>query len=156
MNYFAFGSNMDPKRLANRGLIWTKDEVAVLDGYEMRCDVLCDRIAQHCPGCGTANITSTAGGKVEGILYTLPDGELEKLDVFEGHPTNHTREVVSVQRADGTVIEAVTYMAHPEKIHDDLRPHPDYLAHILAGARGRLSPEYVAMLEAIQPLVLEE
>src|SRR5260370_1338428 len=83
MNYFAYGSNMDPKRLANRGLVWTKDEVAVLDGYEMRCNVLCDRIAQQYPGCGTANITIKAGGKVEGILYTLPDGELEKLDVFE-------------------------------------------------------------------------
>ena len=156
MFYFAYGSNMDPKRLANRGLLWITDEVAVLDGYEMRCNVRCERIAQHCPGCGTANITIKAGGKVEGILYTLPDGELEKLDVFEGHPTNHTREVISVQRADGTVLEAVTYMARPETIHDELRPHPDYLAHILTGARGRLSPGYVALLEAIQPLVLEE
>jgi gamma-glutamylcyclotransferase len=156
MHYFAFGSNMDLKRLAKRGLVWTKDEVAVLDGYEMRCNVLCDRIAQQCPGCGTANITIKAGGKVEGILYTLSDGELEKLDVFEGHPTNHTREVISVRRADGTVIEAVTYMAHPETIHDELRPHPDYLAHILAGARGRLSPEYVAMLEAIPTIVLDK
>ncbi len=156
MHYFAFGSNMDPKRLAKRGLVWIQDEVAVLDGYEMRCNVRCERIAQHCPGCGTANITSKEGGKVEGILYTLPDGELEKLDVFEGHPTNHTREVISVRRADGTVLEAVTYMARPETIHEELRPHPDYLAHILTGARGRLSPGYVAMLEAIQPLVLQE
>src|SRR5258708_38031487 len=115
MNYFAYGSNMDPKRLANRGLVWTKDEVAVLDGYEMRCNVLCDRIAQQYPGCGTANITINVIEIGGAILYTLADISLEKLSVYERHPTNHTREVISVQRADGTVIKAVTYMAHPEK-----------------------------------------
>ena len=155
MKYFAYGSNMDPKRIANRGIGWTTYEVAMLDGYEMRCNVRCDKIARQCPGCGTANITIKTGGKVEGILYTLPDAEIEKLDVFEGHPQNYTREVVNVQRSNGTAIEAVTYMGRPEKNQEGLQPHPDYLAHILAGARGRLSSEYVTMLEAIQPIVID-
>jgi cation transport regulator ChaC len=146
---------MNPQRIADRGIIFTAYEAALLDGYEMRCNARCESIAQRCPWCGTATITRETGGKVEGILYTLPDAEIEKLDVFEGYPSNYTREVVVVQRSNGTSIETVTYMARPEKIHEGLRPHPDYLAHILAGARGRLSPAYVHMLEALQPVVLD-
>ncbi len=90
MHYFAYGSNMNPQRIADRGIIFTAYEAAVLDGYEMRCHTRCESTAQRCPGCGTANITLKTGGKVEGILYTLPDAEIEKLDVFEGYPSNYT------------------------------------------------------------------
>ena len=142
--YFAYGSNMDPARVAARGLSAIAMRGAVLSGHRL----VFDKHASDHWGSAHANLVPDPIATVEGVLYELADGrEIEKMDVFERTPVNYRRERVAVE-SGGARIVAWTYFANPAVRRDGLRPRRDYLAHLLAG-RAFLSGDYVRRLEAI-------
>lgn len=160
--YFAYGSNMNPDRVRERGLAFDHVSAACLDGFALAFD----KTSRAHHGLGHANIVHAPGRTVEGVLYWLSSAdEIERMDRFESTPVNYSREVVRVrvlgahlppfgglelaEQADPAVAVLVptwTYVANPAVRRPGLLPPRSYLEHLLAG-RPFLSATYVEMLE---------
>lgn len=138
--YFAYGSNMNPLRVSERGLAVVRAEAARLPGFRLAFD-------KASAAGGHACFHYAPGDCVEGVLYWLagPD-EISKMDRFEHAPVNYSREVVQLAGPSGS-ITAWTYVANPAVLKAGLRPPREYLAHLLAG-RDYLSADYYATLAA--------
>jgi len=147
MRYFAYGSNMDPERMRKRSISFSQRIRAVLEGYRLEFN----KVASRNPQEGYANVVKFEKGIVEGVLYEIPDSDLSKLDRFEGYPDHYDRLMIKVQLDDGQKLEAIIYIAQPDRIAEGLKPSRDYLDHLLA-ARDILSESYRRELEAWQPL----
>ena len=143
--YFAYGSNMDPARVARRGLRFDHACNAVFEGVRLTFD----KQSRDHPRSGHANLAFDRHARAEGVLYRLssPD-DIARMDVFEATPVNYSRDVVVVS-ANGRDVVAWTYFANAAVIRAGLRPERTYLNHLLAG-RGLLSREYFDWLSRIQ------
>ncbi len=139
--YFAYGSNMNPRRVRERGLHVVNAEPARLEGFRLQFD----KHAREHEGTGHANVVYAPGEVVEGVLYRLAGAaEIEKMDPFERAPINYSREVVEVATAAGR-IATWTYFANPAVRRPGLKPRRSYMNHLLAGG-AFLSPEYLDRL----------
>ena len=147
MKYFAYGSNMDFERMRERGIRFSQRTHGILKGYRLEFN----KIASRNPQEGYANVVKFENGIVEGVIYEIPDSDLSKLDKCEGHPEHYDRVKVKVRIDDRQELEAVTYVAQPDKVRDGLKPSRDCLNHLLA-AKDLLSESYRRKLEAWQPL----
>ena len=134
--YFAYGSNMNPARVRERGLIYRYLLPATLLDHELRFNKLAglggeeDAAAKRA---GHANIEAAVGRTVEGVAYQLADDEqIERMDPFERVPINYRRELVELATSLGA-IRAWTYFANPAVVFPDLLPKTSYLAHLLVG-----------------------
>jgi hypothetical protein len=132
--YFAYGSNMNPVRLADQRLKERAVQMGPrvggrLDGWRLAFN----KIARSPEGAAAGNIVEAPGEAVHGTLNRMPDAGLAVLDVWEGVAGGHyERRTVPVVRADtGETVEAVTYIAI--KVGEGLRPTREYLDHLLAG-----------------------
>jgi cation transport regulator ChaC len=67
--YFAYGSNMNPARVRDRGLPFEHVQGAVLPGVRLTFD----KQSRDHPRSGHANLTLDADGCAEGVLYRLHD-----------------------------------------------------------------------------------
>lgn len=141
--YFAYGSNMNPARMAARGLRWQVACAASLPRHGLRFN----KRAADRPNCAYANIVFAPSETVEGVLYELVgSSEVAKLDDFEGTPRLYSREIFLLQTAEG-VIPAWVYVANPAVIERGLLPEAWYMQHVLAG-RDYLSQAYYQQLQA--------
>ena len=121
--YFAYGSNMDPARMAKRcpGAI-------DLGGAILRNHRVVERLY--------ADIDFAEGAEMQGVLYVITEEHLRKLDRFEGYPSVYRRIWVDVEFED-CVYQAVTYeMAWQTKIvRDRIRFPEEYRLLCSTGAR---------------------
>lgn len=154
--YFAYGSNMNPERVRERGIEFEHAAGARLEGFALAFD----KTSRQHAGAGHANVVVAPGRVVEGVLYWLRSNEeISKMDRYESAPVNYSREVihVSVSRqdlplrspepdGDHALVTTWTYFANPAVRSPDLLPPRSYLNHLLAG-RPFLSADYYAMLE---------
>tara|TARA_B100000676_G_C17558640_1_gene571106 strand:+ start:121 stop:558 length:438 start_codon:yes stop_codon:yes gene_type:complete len=138
--YFAYGSNMSARRIRYR-LGWAPSRVsAKLSDYVLSFN-------KKSPDGGKANIKSSMGDHVEGILYSLNDLDLDRLDEFEGvHENHYERKNIQVNDLNGHLISAIAYVAI--KTGPESRPTREYLNYLLEGEH-LLSSEYVSKLEDI-------
>ena len=142
-HYFAYGSNMNPERVASRGLIIESAGRGELQDYRL----LFDKVAKDHPDTGHANVEFCRDAVTQGVLYKMVEPEeILKMDPFERAPWNYGREVVSVRHAEGNTW-AWTYFANRAVRKAGLYPSEEYLDHLLAG-RSFLSDDYVQMLLA--------
>ena len=132
--YFAYGSNMNPARLADQRLKERAVQMGPrvggrLDGWRL----VFNKVARSPAGAAAGNIVEAPGEVVHGTLNQMPDAGLAVLDIWEGVAGGHyERRTVPVVRADtGETVEAVTYIAL--KLAEGLRPTREYLGHLLAG-----------------------
>jgi hypothetical protein len=154
--YFAYGSNMNPVRVRERGIGFEHATAARLEGYSL----VFDKTSRAHAGLGHANVVPAPGRVVEGVLYWLVSlDEIDKMDRFESTPVNYSREVVRVRadpshlpeghglpQSDGmAMVSTWTYFANPAVRRPDLLPPRSYLEHLLAG-RPFLSDQYYEML----------
>ncbi len=146
IKYFAYGSNMNPERMKERGVKYYSRERAILRGWKLEFN----KVALGNPRKGYANIVKDENGIVEGCLYELEEDDLNKLDIYEGVPRHYRRTEVEVETCKGK-IKAITYIAHPNKVKDGLKPTKDYLSHLLSGS-DCLSADYIEKLKAIETL----
>ncbi len=136
-HYFAYGSNMNPARVAERGLRVTAVRGASLKGVRL----VFDKVSRLHPNAAHANIVYAPGEQVEGVLYRLASAEeILKMDPFERAPWNYGRDAVQVQVGDD-VFWAWTYFANRAVRREGLSPPAEYLAHMLAG-RDHLPADY--------------
>lgn len=142
MEYFAYGSNMDAERMRVRVGEYMNRRFGVLEGYR-----LCfNKAAQRNPAEGYANIVPDGESVCEGILYTVDEEAIQRLDQCEGYPTHYNRVELSVKTNDTVKVGAVVYIAQRAKVGNNLRPSREYIAHLLAG-RDLLSASYIREIE---------
>jgi gamma-glutamylcyclotransferase (GGCT)/AIG2-like uncharacterized protein YtfP len=142
MKYFAYGSNMSLNRMTKRGITFSQRRFAMLKCFRLEFN----KVASDNPKAGYASIVHDANCAVEGALYEIQNADINKLDKFEGYPDHYQKIKVTVQEADGQEIEALTYIAHPDKVRDGLKPSKEYMQHLLAG-KDVLSESYYRRLE---------
>ncbi|MDZ7825987.1 MAG: gamma-glutamylcyclotransferase family protein [Gammaproteobacteria bacterium] len=142
-HYFAFGSNMNPQRVRDRGLAFDHVSGAVLADAELVFD---KRSADH-PRSGHANVVFRRGGRVEGVLYRLADADqILRMDPFERTPINYSRDAVIVT-TDGGPVHAWTYFAESSGPGPGCPPR-GRLHGPSAGRPTLAVPEWIARLEA--------
>jgi len=141
MKYFAYGANMDPENMKERGVSFSKREYATLEGWKLKFN----KIACDDPNEGYANIERDEESIVEGILYEISESDIEKLDEYEGYPKHYKRIKLRVRLKDGSRVEAFAYIANPSKTKEGLKPSGEYLNHLLKGC-DLLSKEYCEKL----------
>ena len=158
--YFAYGSNMNPDRVRERGIRFEHAAGARLRDFAL----VFDKTSRQHAGLGHANVRPAPGQVVEGVLYWLETAEeIGKMDRFESTPVNYSREVIHVRvhhehlpmdpalaplpgSGDEVLITTWTYFANPAVRRPGLLPPRGYLEHLLAG-RPYLSERYYQMLE---------
>ena len=96
--YFAYGSNMNPHRVRERGMQFSTALAANYRGVRL----VFDKASAKHPGIGHANVVHDPTGVVEGVLYLLDSAdEITKMDPFEITPRNYSREIVYVSTTQG-------------------------------------------------------
>lgn len=149
MFYFAYGSNMDPHRMRERGIPFRTRVPARLPGWRLEFNKVPSTLPR---GAGYANVVPDPRGTVEGALYRIEESALAALDEWEGHPRHYRRKVLPVELRDGTRVTAAVYVAAPKRTRSGLRPTREYLSHMLAG-HDVVSPSYWESLAATPTFV---
>ena len=105
---------------------------------------------KHSNDGGKANIMSSPGNIVEGILYSVIEEDLLILDKYEGVATEqYKRYDIKARDNNKKSIAAVAYKAlNTGKL---FAPTEEYLNYILEG-KEFLSPEYYSKLESTETL----
>ena len=110
--YFAYGSNMNPQRIASRCPGAIVVGIATLRDYKVS-----ERLY--------ADIDYEEGSEIQGILYLITDKHLNALDRFEGYPSVYRRIWVDVELGNETY-HAITYeMSCETKIVRNNIPYPE-------------------------------
>ncbi|MDF1781218.1 MAG: gamma-glutamylcyclotransferase [Alcanivoracaceae bacterium] len=140
--YFAYGSNMDPARMAARGMRTRTTFAAKLAGWQLQFN----KRSADFPGAGFANIVAADSAVVPGVLYQLAHAdEIFRMDPYENWPVRYRREIRPVITQCGERIETWVYIANAQWQTDHLLPPRWYLNHLLAG-RPWLPNEYYQQL----------
>ncbi len=148
MKLFAYGALMSPTHLKYINVSPLSRETAMLEGYELRFE----KIQSHNPYYGAANIRKTLSlSKVFGVVYDITDEDLAIIDEREEYPTGYTRENITVQLLSGETIDAITYIAHPEMIAENLLPTKEYIS-LITESVDILPEEYIQLLNEIETL----
>ena len=130
--YFAYGSNMNTKRMDERGINYDQIIPATLENYELKFNKVSKKQG------AVANVMPKPGSVVEGILYRIAD--ITVLDRPEGFPNHYDRVIMWIAG-----VQAWVYIAQPKYIKEGLRPKKEYLNHILEG-KSYMSTEYYEKL----------
>ena len=128
----------------NERLGWSPSRSgAILPDYEMIFN-------KHSNDGGKANIMSSQGNIVEGILYSVNEEDLVLLDKYEGVSSKqYKRYKIEVRDNNKNSIPAVAYKAlNTGKVS---APTEEYLNYILKG-KEFLSPGYYAKLKSTKTL----
>jgi gamma-glutamylcyclotransferase (GGCT)/AIG2-like uncharacterized protein YtfP len=139
INYFAYGSNMSVPRIIQRGLSPLSGSVGILKDWKLKFNKKASK-----GDWAFANIEKIEGEIVEGIVFGIPESDLDKLDKFEGAPNHYRREKIEVL-VKGNPIECITYIAQDEHIREGLLPTKEYIGFLIEGS-ALLSTEYQRMI----------
>lgn len=142
--YFAYGSNMDFKRLEEREVSFEFIGLGILEDYTLKFN----KIASKRSGAGYANIVKQKGSRVEGLLFSIAN--FNKLDRFEGYPTHYKKEILKIQHSNNFV-DATVYVAAADWVSDNLKPERAYLNRLLA-AKDFLSEAYFDFLKSTKTI----
>lgn len=133
MKYFAYGSNLNERRMIDRGVNFLNKEKGTLKGYRF----IINKKSQKDNSIGFANIIKDDNSEVEGIVYEIIDSDILKLDKFEGFPRHYYREIHKINDED-----VVVYIANNSWIStNELLTTEEYKNHILEG-KNFLSEQY--------------
>lgn len=128
MYYFAYATNLNKKQMAATSPQSRPLYTATLHNYRLMFTGWTRRWRG-----GIATIKRSAGDKVMGAIYDVPDTDWGKLDRAEDCPGNFERIRVLVNNEDGDAIEAVTYIKKGQLQADESKPSPEYLQIIQQG-----------------------
>jgi gamma-glutamylcyclotransferase len=128
--YFAYGSNLHPRRLRLRTPGARPLGRANLRGYRLRLHKLGQDKSAKCDVC----YTGRRDDLVHGAVYRLPRRDRIALDRAEDLGRGYRRVRLHVNLR-GRRRMVFTYVALPEAIADGLAPFDWYLAYVLRGAR---------------------
>ena len=128
MYYFAYGTNMIKKQMAERCPDSKPKFSAVLPNYKL----IFTGWSRQWKG-GTASIKPFKGEKVKGAVYEISESDLRKLDKFQDCPVTYIRLNVTVWTDDGDPVPAATYIKNEQS--PETQPSLELLAAIRKGYR---------------------
>lgn len=123
--YFAYGSNMGPRRLQARVNSARCLTPALVKGYRFAFNKLSR------DGSAKAGIEQALAESVQGVLYEIDMLDVRALRKVEGVGRGYEESIVKTTYG-GEPIEALTFV--PTDICSDRAPYSWYLFHILIGA----------------------
>jgi gamma-glutamylcyclotransferase len=129
VKYFAYGSNLDTKRMIERGVVFTSRQFGILKDYKL---VFNKKSSKNNLKEGYANIVKSKGSIVEGGIYEITEESVLLLDKYESFPKHYIREYIDIEASDRT-IRCIVYVATTDKVMDDLKPSKEYFSKILEG-----------------------
>lgn len=145
INYFSYGSNISEHRMLNeRKINFTSRKFAILENYKLEFN----KVSKNNCYLGFANIIESCGSVVEGALYEIYEYDIYTIDRFEGaisNPPHYNKKLVDII-CDGKKIKAITYIANPIMIRENIKPDKKYLNYILDG-KDIFSNEYYEKLK---------
>lgn len=146
INYFAYGSNISEKRMREeRKINFISRKFAILKDYK----IVFNKVSKNNVYLGYANIVESEGDFVEGALYEINPFDLDIINKFEGantKPNHYYRAIVNVI-CEGESVYAITYIANPIMIRENIKPDKKYLNYILEG-KDIFSNEYYENLKS--------
>jgi len=128
MYYFAYGSNLSKKQMAERCPDSKPKFSAVLPNYKL----IFTGWSRQWKG-GVASAKPFRGEKVKGAVYEISENDLKKLDRLEDYPVTYNRLSVIVWTDEGDSAEAITYIKKEQS--QETKPSLEYLAVIRQGYR---------------------
>ena len=137
MLYFAYGSNLDIKRMVQRCPSAKVRCVASVSKYQFGFRKL------GVDGTGKASIKWTGNSidKVHGVVYEISIDDFELLDMYEGNGVHYKRIFVKVRSNNGKRIKAVTYIP-VVYTNNNVKPAKSYKKHIVKGAICHKLPDW--------------
>ncbi|MGE0334880.1 MAG: gamma-glutamylcyclotransferase family protein [Gammaproteobacteria bacterium] len=142
--YFAYGSNLHPRRLRARVPIAADLGVAALPGWRL---VFHKRSVDGSAKCDI--VPAGHADVVFGAVYLLDDAARAALDEIEGVGRGYRRARLALPRFGS----ADCYLAEPAWIEHALAPYDWYLDLVRAGARTRCFPApYRQMLDRVRTM----
>ena len=135
LDYFAYGSNLHPRRLLAR-----------TPSVQFRCTAWlgCHRLEFHkrgADGSGKADVISGhEDDRVHGAIYRISAQDAVRLDRIEGLGAGYLRKTVEVMTPFGPSL-AYCYQAMPAWVLPRLRPFSWYRELVVAGARHHDLPD---------------
>jgi hypothetical protein len=139
--YFAYGSNLLRERLLARCPGITSVGRAVMAGHRLTFDKPSRDASGKCAFVPSENES------LHGVLWNVPDDDLDELDRHEGAGGGYEQCTVQVRLEDGSAFEACTYQA--TVLQPGLQPFDWYLALVVAGAmQQQLTQDYIVRLRA--------
>lgn len=142
---FAYGSNMCSARFRDYSVTPEgPGEAAALHGYRLLFNKWSKKHRS-----GKANVEPHEAAEVWGVLYSIPDNQLDVLDKGEG--PGYTRSLMKVHAPEGGAVDAWVYYARPASVRPGARPFTWYRDFLVVGAKEHALPSaYVSDLEAIE------
>jgi gamma-glutamylcyclotransferase len=145
VNYFAYGSNMSPRRLQARVPDARPLGVGALYGHELRFH----KRGRDGSGKCDAFLVEERDASLWGVLFEIPRAGKAVLDSIEGLGAGYAEKSVCVLRQRGGRTKAVTYYA--TDIDVTLKPFCWYRHHVITGAREFALPtRYQDALGAVE------
>jgi len=150
MFYFAYGSFLDSETLRAHCPSARFVTRAVLPNFEVQFNFMSRTYAG-----GVTGVEPSPGRMARGVVYDIPQGEMEYLDTIEAVPEGlYYRQRVLVVDECGNYLEAETYRTTDPK--GPFTPTRKYLALMIKGAKEHeLDMDYIKDLES-RYITLEE
>ncbi|MFC1908195.1 gamma-glutamylcyclotransferase family protein [Chloroflexota bacterium] len=126
MYYFAYGSNLSRRQMAERCPNAQPKFTATLPNYKL----IFTGWLRKWHG-GVASIKPFQGEKVVGAVYEIYERDLGLLDKHEGYPATYNRLNKMVVTEDGDRLETITYIKQEQS--EETRPSLEYLTLIQQG-----------------------
>ena len=140
--YLAYGSNMFSKRMRERIPEVEIVGIAFLSDWKF----VWDKISKD--NSAKANLIPDEGSIVWGVVYRLPDQQVDNLDKIEG---GYHRINIIVEPVNGNKIPAVTYISDNRSA--DLLPYDWYKKIVLDGAQEHsLPPDYISAIMKVESI----
>lgn len=142
MLYFAYGSFLDSRTLKRHCPSARFVARAVLPNFEVQFNFM-----SRTYGGGVTGVEPAPGRMARGVVYDVPQTEMEHLDTIEAVPEGlYYRQRVLAVDDGGSLIEADTYRTTDPK--GPFKPTRRYLGLMISGAREHgLDPGYIEELE---------
>lgn len=148
MKYFAYGSNMNTKRLRERVPSAAKLSTGALNNFTLRFHKRSTDGSAKCD----AFYTNNKSDEVRGVIYEIDESEKCSLDDAEGLGKGYNQITIRV-KSENEILETFTYVADQTEIDETLNPYSWYKDLVISGAREHYLPEsYVRKLELIKPI----
>ncbi|MBK8088825.1 MAG: gamma-glutamylcyclotransferase [Chitinophagaceae bacterium] len=146
MLIFAYGSNMNINRLAQRVPSATKVTNVFLPGYKL----VCNKVSKD--GSVKANILNSdiPGDIVWGVLFKIDSKEKSLLDKAEGLGKGYNEDCLTFYDESNSQYVAQVYIADTNSINNNLVPYDWYKEFIVTGAiQNQLPADYILLLQSI-------
>jgi hypothetical protein len=149
---FQYGSNCDESQLNGdarlKGDALFISIAQTVEDYKLVFDVW-----SNGRNCAAADIVTSPGNKVWGVLYEVPDYLIERdsahargrtaMDDIEAEGKVYKRDTIAVRKPDGKIVTALTYRVIDPK--DGLETGLDYVGYIVRGLRAHgVDEHYIA------------